>query len=96
MAGPAKFAAATPVRTKMPVPMITPMPKTMRSIGPSAFLSSNSGSSVSRMDCSIDLVRMIPIWLPLLEPWQHRRSHRGRSSLCPIASLDATAFYWKV
>ncbi len=67
MAGPAKFAAATPVRTKMPVPIITPIPKTMRSIGPSAFLSWNSGSSVSLMDCSMDFVRIIPIRLPLLQ-----------------------------
>src|SRR5918997_5133619 len=40
--------------------MMTPMPKTVRSRGPSDLLSLNSGSSVSLMDCSMDLVRMIP------------------------------------
>src|SRR3712207_7517359 len=45
--------------------MITPIPKSIRSRGPSAFLSWNSGSSVSRIDCSMDLVRIIPIEAPL-------------------------------
>ena len=34
-AGPACAAAAWPVRTKMPVPMMAPMPSRVRSIGPS-------------------------------------------------------------
>jgi hypothetical protein len=50
-------AAAIPVRTKMPVPMMTPMPKTVRSQADRSFLSLCSDSSVSRIDCSIDLVR---------------------------------------
>ena len=36
MAGPAWVAAATPVSTKMPVPMIPPMPKAMSEGMPSA------------------------------------------------------------
>ena len=42
----------------MPAPMMTPMPKTVRSTAVSLFLSWYSGSSVSRIDCSIDLVLM--------------------------------------
>jgi hypothetical protein len=57
IAGPALVAAAMPVSTKIPVPMITPMPKTVRSQADSSFLSRCSGSSVSWIDCSIDLVR---------------------------------------
>ncbi len=36
----------------MPVPMMTPTPKTVRSRAERDFLSECSGSSVSRMDCS--------------------------------------------
>jgi hypothetical protein len=57
IAGPALVAAAMPVSTKMPVPTITPMPKTVRSQADRSFLSWCSGSSVSWIDCSIDLVR---------------------------------------
>lgn len=68
MAGPAYPAAASPVRTKRPVPMMTPMPKTVRSRGPRDLLSLNSGSSVSLMDYSMDLVRMIPTAALLYAP----------------------------
>ena len=34
-AGPAKFAAALPVITKMPAPMMAPMPRLIRLNGPS-------------------------------------------------------------
>src|ERR671917_390001 len=74
MAGPEYSAAASPVRTKRPVPMITPMPKTVRSRGPNDLLSLNSGSSVSRTDCSTDLVLMIPNLLPF--PASNWRRHR--------------------
>lgn len=57
MAGPALLRAAMPVRTKMPVPMMTPTPKTVRSQAESDLRSACSGSSVSRMDCSTVLVR---------------------------------------
>src|ERR687893_221300 len=56
--------------------MITPIPKRVRSHGPSALLSLNSGSSVSLMDCSIDLVRMIPMALPFRVPHQRPASRR--------------------
>jgi len=57
IAGPAIVPAALPVRTKIPVPMITPIPITVRSIGPSARRSRRSGSSVSAIDCSTVFVR---------------------------------------
>src|SRR5215207_9318177 len=68
-AGPAYPAAASPVRTKSPVPMITPIPNRVRSRGPNALRSWNSGSSVSRMDCSTDFVRMIPMSRPFQVPY---------------------------
>ena len=39
MAGPANCAAAVPVSTKMPAPMMAPMPRVIRLMGPSARLS---------------------------------------------------------
>ena len=57
MAGPEFDAATVPVITKMPAPMMTPTPKTIRSRTPRFFFSWCSGSSVSAMDCSTDLVR---------------------------------------
>ena len=51
------LAATVPVITKMPAPMMTPTPKTIRSRTPRFFLSRCSGSSVSAMDCSTDFVR---------------------------------------
>ena len=39
-AGPACSAAALPVLTKMPAPMMQPMPRRIRLIGPSVFFSS--------------------------------------------------------
>jgi hypothetical protein len=56
-AGPALVAAAMPVSTKIPVPMITPMPKTVRSQAERSFLSWCSDSSVSLIDSWIDFVR---------------------------------------
>src|SRR5690606_2071188 len=56
-AGPALSRATCPVSTKMPVPTITPTPKTVRSSGPSARRSRCVGSSVPRIDCSTDFVR---------------------------------------
>ena len=38
MAGPAFSAAATPVNTKMPVPMMAPTPSAVRPTGPSTRL----------------------------------------------------------
>src|SRR5829696_3460249 len=58
-AGPAVVLATTPVSTKMPVPMITPTPNTVRSSPDRCLLSRCSGSSVSRMESSTDLIRRI-------------------------------------
>src|SRR3954470_18428733 len=57
IAGPALAPAASPVSTKIPVPMITPTPKTVSWIGPSSLRSWCSDSSVSAMDCSMVFVR---------------------------------------
>ena len=58
IAGPELVAATVPVMTKIPAPMMTPTPKTIRSRVPRLFLSLCSGSSVSRIDRSTDFVRM--------------------------------------
>src|SRR5947199_3513047 len=48
-------AAAVPVRTKMPEPMMAPMPRAVSDHGPSVFFSFRSGSSASEISLSIDL-----------------------------------------
>src|SRR3954447_18679126 len=58
-AGPAAVLATTPVSTKIPVPMITPTPKTVRSRAERFFLSWWSGSSVSRIDSSTLFTRAL-------------------------------------
>ena len=62
MAGPASVPAASPVRTKIPVPMITPMPIVVSCTGPRARRSLRPGWSVSSIDCSTDFVRNSSIW----------------------------------
>ena len=59
----------------MPVPMITPTPKTVRSRADRCFLSRCSGSSVSRMESSTDLIRRV------LQP---RRPPRVRRPPAPV------------
>src|SRR2546428_3355729 len=62
MAGPVYCAAASPVRTKMPVPMMAPMPSVTRLIGPSTRLSECSPVlAASTFSCSIDFVAKIDI-----------------------------------
>ena len=56
--GPAIWCATRPVRVKMPAPITTPTPKTVRSSAVRDFLSWYSGSSVSAIDCSTVLVRI--------------------------------------
>ena len=58
-AGPAVVAATRAVRVKMPAPMTTATPKTVRSQADSVRLSLWPGSSVSWIDCSTDFVRQI-------------------------------------
>ena len=57
MAGPAWVAAATPVRTKMPAPMMAPMPSRVRSTGPRTLLRAISQAPWSAL---IALVRASP------------------------------------
>ena len=54
MAGPAWFAAAVPVSTKMPVPMMAPMPSSVRSQAVRLRLSALPPCSTSLTSCSID------------------------------------------
>src|SRR5664279_2101127 len=56
MAGPAKFAAAVPVKTKMPAPMIAPMPRRTRLVAVRERLRLGPPSS-SGMTSDMDLVR---------------------------------------
>src|SRR6478672_12661189 len=63
-AGPATFPAVRAVSVKIPAPMTTATPKTVRSHAVRSLRSLVSGSSVSRIDCSIDLVRNNPVGLP--------------------------------
>ena len=48
-------AAAVPVRTKIPEPMMAPMPSAVSVHGPSVFFSRCSGFSESEISLSIDL-----------------------------------------
>ena len=66
IAGPATSWAARPVSVKMPAPITTPIPNTVRSSALSDFLRRNSGSSVSAIDCSTDFVRRTLIHLAFL------------------------------
>src|ERR1700712_534525 len=60
-AGPAVVAAARAVSVKMPAPITTATPKTVRSNAERLRLSLWPGSSVSLLDCSTDFVRqMLP------------------------------------
>jgi hypothetical protein len=61
--GPATLPAVLAASVKMPAPTTTATPKTIRSQVPRSLRSFVSGSSVSAMDCSTDLVRMIPLCL---------------------------------
>src|SRR5215204_4878073 len=56
IAGPAWFAAAVPVRTKIPVPMIAPIPRSVRSHAVRLRRRALPRSSTSLTSCSIDLV----------------------------------------
>src|SRR5690349_20867721 len=58
--GPATLPAVRAVSVKMPAPKTTATPKTVRSQAVRSLRSFESGSSVSRMDCSTDLVRNRP------------------------------------
>jgi hypothetical protein len=50
---------AVPMTVKMPEPMTAPMPSAVSETGPRVFLRACSGSSLSRMSLSMDLVAKI-------------------------------------
>ena len=57
MAGPVMLPAVDAVMVKMPAPITTDTPKTIRSHQVRSLRNRVPGSSVSSMDCSTDLVR---------------------------------------
>ena len=63
MAGPAVCAAAVPVSTKMPAPMMAPMPSIVRLSAPSARLSvtASPSAAASACRCAMLLVDHKPI-----------------------------------
>ena len=52
-------AAAVPVSTKIPEPMMAPMPRAVSDNGPKVFLSLRAGSSDSAISLSMDLQQKI-------------------------------------
>src|SRR5215212_3068221 len=90
MAGPVMFPAVEAVMVKMPAPITTETPNTVRSHQFRSLRSRVSGSSVSAIDCSTDLVRhLLAIKGPpsagtylVLSPHgaerKPRRRHRGQ------------------
>src|SRR5690348_1304506 len=87
MEGTVKFspAAAVPVRTKMPEPMIAPMPRAVRLHGPSVFLSRCSGCSASAISLSMDF--LASSWLP----WG-----AAGGCLASFVVVSATVLLWAV
>ena len=57
-AGPVMLPNVLAVTVKMPAPITTETPNTVRSHQVRFFRSRVDGSSVSRMDCSTDFVRL--------------------------------------
>src|SRR5437660_4625691 len=79
IAGPACCAAASPVSTKMPVPMMAPMPSVTRLRGPSTRLSECSPvAAASAFSCSIDFVAKMDIILRIGD-----RSPQKHADSCP-------------
>src|SRR5262249_24225034 len=71
IAGPAYCAAADPVKTKMPAPMIAPIPKVTRLIGPSArFRLCSPDSPASFVSTSSDFVANKGLPMQLLLRWK--------------------------
>ena len=65
MAGPAYCAAACPVSTKIPAPMMAPIPRVIRLMGPRARLSVCAPSSpASRMSRSNGFLSQIGFPMP--------------------------------
>src|SRR6202034_828350 len=64
IAGPVMSPAVEAVTVKMPAPITTDTPNTQRCHQLKSLRSWVSGSSVSAIDCSIDLVRQRPAMSP--------------------------------
>ena len=80
-------AAAVPVRTKIPEPMMAPMPSAVSDQGPRVFFRRCSGSSASAISLSMDLqqkswfseVRTVPVF------WVRDRGFCQSGLLEPLA-----------
>src|SRR5437763_6621389 len=77
-AGPALAAAARPVSTKMPVPMMAPMPSSTRSVAVNVRLRPCETSASARRS-STDLVENSGFPLAIFSPLRCRAQHGGGS-----------------
>src|SRR5690606_41338285 len=85
MAGPVMLPAVEAVTVKMPAPITTDTPKTVRSHQLRSFRNRESGSSVSAIDCSTDLTRNLSV-IPPLNPVRS-----GECTQCVQHQSGATA-----
>src|SRR5215472_1407504 len=83
MAGPAYCAVATPVSTKMPVPMMAPIPSVIRFVAPSARrrLCSPVSPASFRISLSGLVASRLPIRLSFLWLFEFREAHMFFSRL---------------
>src|SRR5690348_13222706 len=80
IAGPANCAAAAPVSTKMPAPMIAPIPSVMRLVAPKArFRPCSSPDSASFTRASSDFVA-IRLAIQFGSPTKRDGSRSGRGA----------------
>src|SRR5262245_49612075 len=83
MAGPACWAAARPVRTKMPVPMMPPMPIAVSAVGPSVLR--NSPLSLSALRSAMDFTASRFFSMVLVAP---RLTFRGAALRGTLAQIE--------
>src|ERR1700687_3761147 len=82
-------AAAVPVRTKIPEPMMAPMPSAVSDHGPSVLLSLVSGCSESEISLSIDLQPKAWLLEVRMTPAARSVVDCGKSSLSPHSGSRA-------
>src|SRR5438445_1673764 len=84
-------AAAVPVRTKIPEPMIAPMPSAVSDHGPSVLLSLVAGCSESEINLSMDLQQKAWLLEVRTTPATGSVVDCGKSSLSPHSGSRAWA-----
>src|SRR4051794_7209186 len=93
-AGPAKFAAALPVSTKMPEPMMQPTPKNTRCHAPRLRL--RSCTAASRWT-SPNGLRSRPVPVESFMPAEHERNSPAPSiTIQPLSGIEPTTANWLV